>query len=169
MNDERNGGAGTPGDAGLRDPGARRRIMMGAGALLLLTVFAVAFILGRLDLRDANRQVADLEEEVRLLHAHRTLGMAAYEAGRSNYANASAATTRFYEGLNELLQSDSGLSPEARAILLRIQEQRDTITAQIAVADPNAARSLADAYLAMNSVVQERRRDRQEREAPPPA
>lgn len=140
---------------------ARRWLLRAAMASFVAVLVCVAFIFGRLGRANAERDAETLEREVRLLHVHRLLGVASHEAGRSNYANASAATSSFSTRLADVLRTDDSLSSEARAILRRIQSQRDTITAQLARADPAAAQSLASAYLAMNAVAQEHRRDRQ--------
>lgn len=140
-----------------------------AAVVFVIVVIGIAFVLGRLGRNDAQRRAAELEREVQLLHVHRVLGVAAYEASRANFANASTGTTRFYLELDALRQNATELSPASEAIFDRIRGQRDSITTQLARTDPAAARALADAYIALNAVIQEQQQTRLRRAAPRPS
>lgn len=137
--------------------------------MFVIVVIGIAFVLGRLGRNDAQRRAAELEREVQLLHVHRVLGVTAYEASRANFANASTGTTRFYRELDALRESQAGISPASATIPERIRSQRDSITAQLARTDPAAARALADAYIALNAVIQEQQQTRLRRAAPRPS
>jgi hypothetical protein len=70
--------------------------------------------------------------------------MASYEANRNNYANATEFSSRFFNGLPEIItdSKDQALRQKLQAMLLH----RDEITSNPAQVDPTVKEKLAQMY-----------------------
>ena len=130
--------------------------------LAALVLLAVAFLAGyvpqkiRADRAEESLQVTKLDLE--LANIHRDLGIAALEAQRNNFANASAAAAAFFDGCSSLAQSELLVNePRTRVALGSYAGSRDEISVQLATANPQVAQRLAGLYFTMQGVLARRR------------
>ena len=81
------------------------------------------------------------------------LGVAAMEAQRNNYANATAAAREFFDGCTALAQTEAfAEEPRTGNAVASYAAQRDAIMTQLANADPLVKERLAGMYLAVDGV-----------------
>lgn len=129
--------------------------------LVVIALLVAAFLSGYIPQRlRADREEATLRTttlDLELSKAHRDLGIAALEAQRSNYANASTAARRFFDACSRLSQ-DPGLAgePRTRGALGSYATSRDEISVQLATANPQIAERLASLYFTMDGVLARR-------------
>ena len=129
--------------------------------LAVIVLLVLAFLGGyvpqllRADRLDDSLRTAQLDLE--LANLHRKVGLAAFEAQQSNYANAAAAATAFFDGCARLA-NDPGLAdePRTRAALGAYAGSRDQYAAQLTSADPLVVQRLASLYLTMDGVLTRR-------------
>lgn len=117
---------------------------------VLVAVFLVGYLPARLELRKAREETARLQLELGLARLQVKLGLIGYEIERSNFANASALSTEFFDGLRGRLR-DPALAGDAsaaarKAALEEVAARRDELTTDLARADPGARDKVAKMY-----------------------
>ena len=130
-------------------------------AFAILVLLGLAFLGGYVPEKlRANRLQDTLKTttiELELANAHRHLGVAALEAQRNNFANASAAAVPFFDACARLANNPAfNDEPRTRTALGAYAGSRDAILVQLATADPTAAQRLASLYFTMEGVLQRR-------------
>lgn len=132
--------------------GSGKRILL--VLLLLIAAFLGGYVPSAWRARTMETTLHDTELELRLSNLHRRLGVAAGEALRNNYANASAAARAFFDGCGTLAQSDAFANqPRTKIAISSYAAQRDEIMSQLANADPQVKERLASMFLTMDGVL----------------
>lgn len=135
--------------------GSGKRVLL--VLLLLIAAFLGGYVPATWRARTVETTLHSTELELRLANLHRRLGVAAGEALRNNYANASAAAREFFEGCTALAQSDAFANqPRTRIAFTSYAAQRDEIMSQLASAQPQVKDRLASMYLTMDGVLARR-------------
>jgi hypothetical protein len=119
-----------------------KKVAMAAG--LLIIAFLLGYVPSTISSRNTLQQNAELEHKLKVAELGSQLGMAGYEAGRNNYANATQFSSRFFDGLREIISetNDPALKQKLQVILAR----RDEITANMAQVDQSVKEKLAQIY-----------------------
>ncbi|HJQ35575.1 MAG TPA: hypothetical protein VKB93_00405 [Thermoanaerobaculia bacterium] len=139
-------------------PAERPRSRMSLKFLIVLVLLlAVAFFVGyappAIQARNLSRTLNATQFELRLANLERRLGVAAMEAQRNNYANATAGAREFFDGCAALAQSESfAEEPRTKNAIASYAAQRDEVMTQLANADPLVKERLASMYLAVDGV-----------------
>jgi len=129
--------------------------------LLVLLLLAAAFLGGyvpqALRARRLNSELTTAQLDLRLSQLHRRIGIAAEEAQRNNFANASLAARDFFDGCSTLATTEAFANqPRTRNAISAYATQRDEIMTQLANADPAVKERLANMYLVMDGVLARR-------------
>lgn len=127
--------------------------------LWIALLLAFAFVLGWGPQEWRQRRLAQTLEEtsldLRLVELHQQLGLASHEAMRNNFADASAAARRFFDGCVALEhQFDLTGRPRTRLALSAYSAQSDQIIGELALGDPVVKQRLASLYLTMYGVIE---------------
>ena len=119
-----------------------KKLTVGAG--LLIVAFLLGYVPSSISSRNTQQQYGELEHKLRFAELGSQLAMASYEINRNNYASATEFSTRFFNGLPEIIadSKDSALKQKLQAMLLR----RDEITSNLAQVDPTTKEKLAQMY-----------------------
>jgi hypothetical protein len=117
---------------------------VGIAASLLIMAFLIGYVPSAISSRTTQQQNAELERKLKVTELGSQLAMASYEAGRNNYANAIQFSSRFFDGLREIISEtrDQALKQKLQAMLGR----RDEITANMAQVDQSVKEKLAQMY-----------------------
>lgn len=129
--------------------------------LLVILLLGAAFLGGYVPetLRARRLEAALMKAELNthLYELHRRAGVAAAEAQRNNYANATAAAREFFEGCANLSNTEVFAGqPRTRIALAGYAAQRDEIMTMLANADPAVKDRLTGIFLAMDGVLARR-------------
>lgn len=125
--------------------------------LLLIAAFLGGYIPQWLEVRQQRGFYETTSLELRLVKLHDSLGQAALEAQRNNYANASIAAVTFFDDCAAIARTNAlEAEPRTQTALLGYTAQRDQIMALIANADPAARDRLAGMYFALQGVLERR-------------
>lgn len=139
---------------------ARRRSparLVLAVLLLLVAAFLGGYVPQKIRADRAEETLEATKLDLALADIHRDLGVAAMEAQRNNFANASAAAASFFDGCNRLAQTELPANePRTRVALAAYAASRDDVSVQLATANPQVAQRLASLYLTMNGVLERR-------------
>jgi hypothetical protein len=119
-----------------------KKLAVGAGVLII--VFLLGYVPSSISSRSTQQQNAELEHKLRVADLGNQLAMASYEANRNNYANATEFSSRFFNGLPEIItdSKDQALRQKLQAMLLH----KDEITSNPAQVDPTVKEKLAQMY-----------------------
>lgn len=138
----------TTGSAATRTPqgitwNLLKKLTVGAGALII--AFLLGYVPSSISSRSAQQQNAELEHKLRVAELGSQLAMASYEANRNNFASATEFSSRFFNGLSEVIteSKDQALKQKLQAMLLR----RDEITSNPAQVDQTVKEKLAQMYV----------------------
>lgn len=114
------------------------------GASLLILAFLLGYVPSAIRSHTALQQTAELEGKLKIGELGSQLAMASYEAGRNNYANATQFSSKFFDGLLEIINDtkDQALKQKLQNLLGR----RDEITANLAQVDQSVKEKLAQMY-----------------------
>jgi hypothetical protein len=117
---------------------------LAAGAGVLIVTFLLGYAPSSISSRSTHQQNAELEHKLRVAGLGSQLAMASYEANRNNYANATEFSSRFFNGLPQIIadSKDQALKQKLQAMLLR----RDEITSNLAQVDQTVKEKLAQMY-----------------------
>ena len=119
-----------------------KKLAVGAGVLIV--AFLLGYVPTSISSRSTQRQNAELEHKLRVADLGNQLAMASYEANRNNYANATEFSSRFFNGLPEII-TDSKDQP-LRQKLQTMLSHRDEITSNPAQVDQTVKEKLAQMY-----------------------
>ena len=137
--------------------GGRRFLLM---VFLLAVAFGAGFIPQWMEARRAEAAFQKTALELDLANLHRTLGVAAEEAQRSNFASAGQAASRFFDRCAALANKpEIEKEPRTRVALQAYAAQRDEIMALLAAGDPASRERLASMFLTMQGVMERRIED----------
>ncbi len=130
-----------------------RRVLVALA--VLLAVFLIGYVPGMLNARKARSENSRLELELGLARLQGKLGMVAYQVNRNNFADASALSTGFFDGLKNVLGSPL-LDAEAKrkAALEAVAARRDEINADLARADPAVKEKVADTFVQLTQAIE---------------
>jgi len=119
-----------------------KKLAVGAGVLII--VFLLGHLRSSISSRSTQQQNVELEHKLRAADLGNQLAMASYEADRNNYANATEFSSRFFNGLPEIITNckDQALRQKLQAMLLH----RDEITSNPAQVDQTVKEKLALMY-----------------------
>ena len=119
-----------------------KKVAVGAGVLIV--AFLLGYVPSSISSRNTQQQNAELEHKLRFAELGNQLAMSSYETNRNNYASATEFSTRFFNGLPEIIadSKDRALNQKLQAMLLR----RDEITSNLAQVDQTAKEKLALMY-----------------------
>jgi hypothetical protein len=119
-----------------------KKLAVAAGVLII--AFLLGYVPSSISSRSTQRQNAELERQLRVTDLGNQLAMASYEANRNNYASATEFSTRFFNGLPEIIteSKDQPLRQKLQAMLLH----RDEITSNPAQVDQTVKEKLAQMY-----------------------
>ena len=130
--------AGAPRDRPASAPrGPSRWMIYGASAIVL--VFVAAMLVQYFQTRAVRAELAAVRVELERVRSEATLGAAAAEAQQGRYEPARQLASRFFTTLQQRV---ADATPERRAPLQRILDQRDAIITQLSRADPASATNL---------------------------
>lgn len=117
---------------------------LAVGASILIIAFLLGYVPSSIRSRSTQQQNAELEHKLRVADLGNQLAMASYEANRNNYANATEFSSRFFNGLPEIItySKDQALRQKLQAMLLH----RDEITSNPAQVDQSVKEKLAQTY-----------------------
>ncbi len=121
---------------------------------VLAAVFLAGYVPGRLNARRAQSETSRLELELGLARLQGKLGMVAYQVNRSNFADAAALSTAFFDSLKNVLGSPL-LAEDAKrkAALEAVAARRDEITADLARADPAVKEKVAETFVQLSQAI----------------
>ena len=116
-----------------------KKTAIAAGVLIL--AFLLGYLPSMISSRSTEQQKLELEQKLKSAELGSQLAMASYEVNRNNYANAAQFSSKFFDGLREIINDskDQALKQKLQAMLVR----RDEITATLAQADPSVKEKLA--------------------------
>lgn len=119
-----------------------KKLAVGAGVLII--AFLLGYVPTSISSRSTQRLNAELEHKLRIADLGNQLAMASYEANRNNYANATEFSSRFFNGLPEIItdSKDQALRQKLQAMLLHKEE----ITSNPAQVDQTVKEKLAQMY-----------------------
>jgi hypothetical protein len=119
-----------------------KKLAVGAGVLII--GFLLGYVPSSISSSSTQRQNAELERKLSVADLGNQLAMASYEANRNNYANAAEFSSRFFNGLPEIItgSKDQPLRQKLQAMLLH----RDGITSNLAQVDQTVKEKLALMY-----------------------
>jgi len=127
----------------------RKPLMISAA---LLVALLLGFLLGqhqigllREQLELEQRRAADLRAEKEMSEIRDRAALMYLELNRKNYGLATQHATRYFQELAELARAVP--DPHARANFASVLERRDTVTAAIQAADPQALQQVEKLYL----------------------
>lgn len=142
-------------------PAPRRRgsAKLVLGAILLIGLaFLAGYVPGRVSQDRIQERLSVTSVDLELANLHRSLGVAALEAQRNNFANAATAAGAFFDGCSRLAQQEAfAAEPRTQTALSGYVTQRDSVMLQLAQADPTVGQRLADLYFTMDGVLARRR------------
>lgn len=129
------------------------------GYLAFVIVIALAFVAGywpqhkkllqtQGELIDTSASLTKSEAKVRLCLLQSQLVSLFQEAENKNYADASALSTKFFDGVRH--EVDSAPSSSLKSALESVLNQRDAVTAALAKADPKASDLLSQLLVDFN-------------------
>lgn len=124
---------------------SRKRLnKLAVSAVALIVAFLLGYVPSSISSRNTKQQNAELEDKLRFAELGNQLAMASYETNRNNYASATEFSTRFFNGLPEIIadSTDQARNQRLQAMLLR----RDEITSNLAQVDQTAKEKLALMY-----------------------
>ncbi len=126
-----------------------KRIGIAAG--VLIAVFLLGYVPSCRTANSAERQRAQLEQQLTLARLHSQLGMVSFEVNRNNYTEAATFSTQFFNNLKATINNinDAGLQEKLQAVSAR----RDEITAHLAQADPTVKEKIAQMYADFHQLV----------------
>ena len=144
-----------PSPAVSRKPSSGKRVL--TVLVLLVLAFAGGYIPERLRADRLEETLRTTTLDLELSKAHRSLGVAAVEAQRNNFASAATAAAVFFDSCARLA-TNPGLAdePRTREAISAYAASRDAITVQLATADPSVAQRLASLYFTMDGVIARR-------------
>ncbi len=110
----------------------------------MILVFLLGYVPSVISSRTTLEQNVELGHKLKSAELGSQLAMASYEAGRNNYANAAQFSSKFFDGLREVVNEtkDQALKQKLQVMLAR----RDEITSNIAQADPSVKEKLAQTH-----------------------
>ncbi|MEN3334237.1 MAG: hypothetical protein V7641_3602 [Blastocatellia bacterium] len=119
-----------------------KKIAIAAGLLIL--AFLLGYLPSMISSRATEQQNVELVHKLKDAELGSQLAMGSYEVNRNNYANAAQFSSKFFDGLREIISEskDQVLKQKLQAMLVR----RDEITANLAQADPSVKEKLAQIY-----------------------
>jgi hypothetical protein len=119
-----------------------KKIAVAAGILIL--AFLLGYVPAAISSRTTLQQNVELENKLKVAKLGSQLGIASYEAGRNNYADAAEFSSKFFDGLGKIINEtkDQALKQKLQVMLAR----RDEITTNIAQADPSVKEKLSQMY-----------------------
>lgn len=125
--------------------------------VLLVLAFAAGYVPERMRASRLDETLTATRLDLELANLHRDLGIAALESQRSNFANAQAAASAFFDGCRRLAEHP-GLAdePRTRGALAAYATSRDEISVQLATGDPMVAQRLASLYFTLEGVLARR-------------
>ena len=125
--------------------------------VLLVAAFAGGYIPEWMEVRKLETTLRTTAVDLKLANLHRQLGVAAQEAQRNNYGNATEAARVFFDGCGELVRTyEFENEPRTKLALTSYAGSRDDILRQLALADPTAKDRLSSLYLTMDGVLARR-------------
>jgi hypothetical protein len=111
---------------------------------LVILAFLLGYVPSMISSRATEQQKVEMGHKLKAAELGSQLAMASYEAGRNNYANSAQFSSKFFDGLREVISEtkDQALKQKLQVMI----ERRDEITANLAQADPAVKEKLAEMY-----------------------